>query len=82
MYVGTFYLVEIDAVLMKSQIFDGQKLVKKPIHTWSTDLDDWRAAEVQNVFTFYLLQIDAEFLKLQISDGQKFVQKPIRLNKA
>ena len=31
MYVGTFYLVEIDAVFMKSQIFDGQKLVKKPI---------------------------------------------------
>ena len=31
MYVDTFYLVEIDAVFMKSQIFDGQKLVKKPI---------------------------------------------------
>ena len=35
MYVGTFYLVKIDAVEEKSQNFDGQKLVKKPIHDLS-----------------------------------------------
>ena len=40
MYVGTFYLVEIDAVLMKSQIFDGQKLVKKPIESMGLKMVD------------------------------------------
>ena len=31
---GTFYLVKIGVVFMKSQNFDGQKLVRVPTHPW------------------------------------------------